>query len=94
MGNSGWQIANGKWQMNEVANEMASGGPGRARLTVSEVQRLERLLGGDPELELRVLLTIKERYGAATLLEIPRHVAVQIEARPQAFLRMVKTRKS
>ncbi len=77
---------------NQMTNQMATGAPKRARLSAGEVQRLERLLGGDPELELRVLLAIEERYGARTLLEIPRRVAEQIEARPQAFLRMVKTR--
>jgi hypothetical protein len=59
-------------------------------LSVSEVERLERLLGGDPHVEGMVLQFIAEKYGAPNLIYLPKAVAQQVYRRPTDFLRAVK----
>jgi hypothetical protein len=59
-------------------------------LTVAEVQRLERLLGGNPQTEEMVLRFIADKYDAKNLLEVPRHVAQEIFRRPADFVRAAK----
>ncbi len=56
--------------MNEPLSNPATG-----RLSVQTVERLHRLLGGDVRVEGMILTFIKDRYGAATLLHLPPHVA-------------------
>src|SRR5262249_47411143 len=66
----------------------ASGnGVGTGRLPVGTVQRIERLVGGDPVTEDRVLRFIGARYGAKNLFYLPPHVAVQVYKRPADFIR-------
>jgi hypothetical protein len=61
-----------------------------ARLPVATVQRIERLVGGDPLVEEQVLRFIAARYGAKNLLYLPRHVAAAILKRPAHFVRAAK----
>jgi len=61
-----------------------------ARLPVATVQRLERLVGGDPVTEDQVLRFIGSRYGAKNLFYLPRHVAAAILKRPADFIRGAK----
>ncbi len=60
------------------------------RLTVEQVQRIERLVGGDPVTEERVLRFIAGRYGAKSLLYLQAHVAAEICKRPADFIRAAK----
>ena len=48
------------------------------RLSAATVQRIERLVGGDPVTEDRILQFIGKRYGAKSLLYLPAHVAAKI----------------
>lgn len=64
--------------------------PETGRLSVQTVERLHRLLGGDPRVEEMVLRFISDKYGARNLLYLPPHVAKQICKRPADFLRAVK----
>ena len=64
--------------------------PTKACLTASELDRLERLLGGDVHVEEMVLRFIADKYKAQNLSYLPRHVARQIFMRPADFLRAVK----
>jgi hypothetical protein len=57
---------------------------------VGTVQRIERLVGGDPGTEEQVLRFIAERYGARSLVELPARVAGQILRRPGDFVRAAK----
>lgn len=59
---------------------------GAGRLPVATVQRLERLLGGDPVTEDQVLRFIGSRYGAKNLFYLPPNVAAAICKRPAAFI--------
>ena len=59
-------------------------------LTVATVQRIERLVGGDPVTEGQILRFIGARYGARSLFEVPAQVAAQICKRPADFLRAAK----
>ena len=70
--------------MSELKNE-ATG-----RLSVQTVERLHRLLGGDPHVEGMVLTYIKAHWDADSLLELPLHVARGIFKRPDKFLEAVK----
>ena len=54
------------------------------------VERLHRLLGGDARTESMVLQFIADRYGAASLLHLPPHVASAILKRPADFLTAAK----
>ena len=56
------------------------------RLTVATVQRIERLVGGDPVTEEQILRFIGERYGARNLLYLPPPVAAEILRRPADFV--------
>jgi len=60
------------------------------RLSVQDVQRLHRLLEGDPRVEQMILDFIRAKYGAKGLFYIPKPVAEQIFQRPGDFLRSVK----
>ena len=59
-------------------------------LTVATVQRIERLVGGDPVTERQILRSIGARYGARSLFELPSQVAAQICRRPGDFIRAAK----
>ena len=60
--------------------------PSETRLPVVTVQRLERVLGGDPVTEDQVLRFIAARYGAKNLFYLPPHVAAAILKRPADFI--------
>ena len=60
------------------------------RLPVATVQRIERLVGGDPVTEDHVLRFIGSRYEAKNLFYLPRHVAAEILKRPADFTRAAK----
>jgi hypothetical protein len=47
-------------------------------LRVSVIERLHRLLGGDPETEAAVLSFIANRYKARSLGQLPEHIASEI----------------
>ena len=57
-----------------------------ARLPVATVQRLERLVGGDPVTEDQVLRFIGSRHGAKNLFYLAPNVAAAICKRPAAFI--------
>ncbi len=61
-----------------------------SRLAVATVQRLERLLGGDPVTEGEILRFIAARYGAKSLFYLPPHVAAEVCKRPADFIRAAK----
>ena len=71
--------------MNELLSNPATG-----RLSVQTVERLHRLLGGDVRVEGMILTFIKDRYGVATLLHLPPHVAREILKRPADFIQAAK----
>ncbi len=60
------------------------------RVPVATVQRIERLVGGDPVTEDRILRFIGDRYSAKSLLYVPAHVAAEICKRPADFIRAAK----
>jgi hypothetical protein len=60
------------------------------RLPVAMVQRIERLVGGDPVTEDQILRFIASRYGARNLFYLPPHVAAEIVKRPADFIRAAK----
>ena len=62
----------------------------RNRLSPREVERLERVLGGDPLTEEIVLRFISARYGARNLFFLPAGVAAEALRRPGDFLRAAK----
>jgi hypothetical protein len=62
----------------------------KERLPAGMVLRIERLVGGDPESEEQVLRFIAGRYGAKSLMYLPRHVAAEILKRPGDFLTAAK----
>ncbi len=61
-------------------------GISNGHLPVATVQRLERLLGGDPVTEDQVLRFIVAQYGARNLLYLPPRVAGAVLKRPADFL--------
>ena len=63
---------------------------GTVRLPVAMVQRIERLVGGDPVTEEQILGFIAARYGAKNLIYLPAHVAAAICKRPGDFIRAAK----
>jgi hypothetical protein len=63
---------------------------GTERLPVATVLRIERLVGGDPVTEDQILRFIAARYGAKSLLYLPRHVAAAILKRPGDFITAAK----
>ena len=60
------------------------------RLPVATVQRLERVLGGDPVTEDEILRFIAAQYGAKNLFYLPPKVAAAIWKRPAAFVSAAK----
>lgn len=71
--------------MNDALTNPATG-----RLSVQTVERLHRLLGGEPRIEALVLQFIADKYGAKNLLYLPPQVATEILKRPADFLRAAK----
>lgn len=65
-------------------------GANSGRLPVATVQRIERLVGGDPVTEEQILRFIGARYDARSLLYLPPHVAAEILKRPADFIRAAK----
>jgi hypothetical protein len=65
-------------------------GVGTGRLPVGTVLRIERLVGGDPVTEDRILRFMGARYGARNLFYLPPHVAAQVCKRPTDFIRAAK----
>ena len=59
-------------------------------LPVATVQRIERLVGGDPVTEGQILRFIGARYRAKNLFYLPPHVAAQVCKRPTDFIRAAK----
>ena len=62
----------------------------QSRLSPREVERLERLLGGDPVTEEMVLRFIGDRWGARNLFYLPDKVAEEAVRRPGDFMRAAK----
>jgi hypothetical protein len=54
------------------------------------VQRIERLVGGDPVVEQQVLRFIAHQYQARSLVYLPQQVASQVVKRPADFVRAAK----
>ncbi len=54
------------------------------------MQRIERLVGGDPVVEEQVLRFIAHQYGAKGLCYLPQSVAAQVVKRPGDFVRAAK----
>ena len=79
MNNEGERAAEG-----ELAN------PATGRLSVQTVERLHRLIGGDPRTEQMVNQFIEDKWGAKNLLYVPADKAREILRRPADFLRAVK----
>ena len=63
---------------------------GTGRLPVATIQRIERLVGGDPVTEEQILRFIGARYGAKNLFYLPTPVAAAICKRPANFIRAAK----
>ena len=59
-------------------------------LSMATVQRIERLVGGDPVTEDQILRFIGVRYGARGLFHLPPQVAAEICRRPADFIRAAK----
>jgi len=55
-----------------------------------DVERLHRLVGGDPRVEEMILRFIGDRYGAKNLLHLPVNVAEAVLTRPGGFVRAAK----
>ncbi len=64
--------------------------PKLERLPVATAARIERLVGGDPVTEERVLRFIADRDGARNLFYLPTRVAAQVMKRPADFIRAAK----
>lgn len=64
--------------------------PATGRLSVQTVERLHRLLAGDPRVEGMILQFIADKYGARTLLHLPEQVARAILKRPADFIQAAK----
>lgn len=73
-----------------LTNSETGAEPRPGRLSVQTVERLHRLLGGEPRIETMVLKFIADKYGAKNLLHLPPHVAKEILKRPADFLRAAK----
>ena len=69
---------------------MSNASTHNGRLPVSVVERLHRLLGGDPRIEEMILRFIAEKYGAQNLFYLPEKVAQEICRRPADFIRAAK----
>ena len=51
-------------------------------MIIGAVQRIERLVGGDPVTEGQILRFIGGRYGAKSQLYLPHNVAAEVCKRP------------
>ena len=60
------------------------------RLPVQTVQRMERLVGGDPVVEEQILRFLVARFVAKNLFYLPPHVAAEVCKRPADFIRAAK----
>jgi hypothetical protein len=70
---------------------MQSGARSGERLPVQTVERLHRLLGGDPQVEGMIVRFIADRYQARSLIHLPAHVAGEIVKRPADFIQAAKS---
>ncbi len=61
-----------------------------ARISAATVERIERLVGGDPVTGGQILRFIGGRYGAKKLFYLPPHVAAEVCKRPTDFIRAAK----
>jgi hypothetical protein len=59
-------------------------------LPIQTIQRLERLLAGDPEVEQAVLLFIRHKYAAQSLAHLSETAAKEICRRPYDFVKAAK----
>ncbi len=64
--------------------------PATGRLSVQTVERLHRLLGGDPHVEEMIVRFIEQKYCARNFFYVPENVARQILKRPADFIRAAK----
>jgi hypothetical protein len=64
--------------------------PETGRLSVQTVERLHRLLAGDPATEQAIMDFIQARWQARDLFDIPERVAREIINRPTDFIRAAK----
>lgn len=64
--------------------------PNTGQLSVQTVERLHRLLGGDPNVEAMILRFIDAKYRAKNLFYLPAKVARQVLTRPADFIRAAK----
>jgi hypothetical protein len=62
----------------------------KRRVSVATVLRIERMVGGDPVTEDRILKFIAARYGARNLAQLPAYVAAEVVKRPADFVRAAK----
>ena len=60
------------------------------RLLPRDVERLHRVVGGDPVTEEQILRFATDRYGARSLLYLPLNVAEEALRRPGDFIRAAK----
>ena len=60
------------------------------RLGAGTVLRIERLVGGDLMTEEQILRFIRDRYGARSLVFLPRQVAAEVCRRPADFIRAAR----
>ncbi len=64
--------------------------PATGRLSVQTVERLHRLLSGDPHVEEMILRFMSDKYRARNFFYLPEHVAREIVKRPADFIRAAK----
>lgn len=64
--------------------------PETGRLSVRTVERLHRLVGGDPETEQKILDYITARWSAKNLFYVPAKVAEAAIDRPWDFIRAAR----
>ena len=62
------------------------------RVSVSDVLRMERVIGGDPVTEDLVLRFIQQECGARSLCYVPSSWVTAIAHRPQDFLAKVRNK--
>ena len=60
------------------------------RLWPRDVERLHRVLAGDPVTEAAILQFIEARWGARNLFYLPPSVADEVLGRPADFIRAAK----
>jgi hypothetical protein len=76
-----------------AANQINAGAvvrAGLATIPAATVQRIERLVVGDPVTEEQILRFIGARYGPRNLFYLPPQVAAELLKRPADFIRAAK----